>query len=78
MTCEALVARLADPSKVLSIVKSIICVSSISKSVMNISLILNLTPLLVTATDWFDLSSKRGRKLVATNLCGIMHWARQW
>ncbi|KAJ5558043.1 hypothetical protein N7535_009533 [Penicillium sp. DV-2018c] len=90
MTCEALVARLADPSKVLSIVKRVIVIHAVQHYLCFLDFHISdeyladfesdapSCYLRVSATEWFDLSPKRGRKLVATNLCGIMHWARQW
>lgn len=34
-------------------------------------------PLMLTATKWFDLSTKTGRECVLKNICGLMAMAKK-
>ncbi|PLB50834.1 hypothetical protein P170DRAFT_455231 [Aspergillus steynii IBT 23096] len=87
MTCEALVARLADPFKELQFERVLlinatqhyICFLDFEISAEYLHDFESDSPtclLHVNSTPWFDLSSKSGREQVVMNLCGIMRWSQ--
>ncbi|KAJ6081470.1 hypothetical protein N7499_006344 [Penicillium canescens] len=88
MTCEALVARLADPFKelqfnrvlVINATQHYMCFLDFEITDEYLLDFESDTPscfLHVNSTPWFDLSSKSSREQVVMNLCGIMRWAQR-
>ncbi|KAI2741992.1 hypothetical protein DTO013F2_8655 [Penicillium roqueforti] len=87
MTCEALVARLADPFKELQF-NRVLVINATQHYMCFLDFEISDEYLLdfesdapscflhVNSTPWFDLSSKSGREQVVMNLCGIMRWAQ--
>ncbi|CAG8386151.1 unnamed protein product [Penicillium salamii] len=86
MTCEALVAKLADPFQelksnrvlVINATQHYICFLDFEISDEYLQDFESHAPssfLHVDSTPWFDLSSRSGREQVVMNLCGIMRRA---
>ncbi|POR35254.1 Uncharacterized protein TPAR_04545 [Tolypocladium paradoxum] len=88
MTCEALVARLADPFKefvhesviLINATQHYMCFLQFEISQEYLDDFESDEPrsfLYVNSTPWFDLSSKTGRGHVVSNICGMMRWAKE-
>ncbi|CAG8002562.1 unnamed protein product [Penicillium salamii] len=86
MTCEALVAKLADTFQELQSNRVLVinatqhygCFLDFEISDEYLQDIESHAPssfLHVDSTPWFDLSSRSGREQVVLNLCCIMRWA---
>ncbi|POR34352.1 Uncharacterized protein TPAR_05433, partial [Tolypocladium paradoxum] len=88
MTCEALVARLADPIGELQHASSVfvihatqhyLCFLQYEISDEYLSDFESTAPtsfIYVNSTPWFDLNTRGGRERVVANICAMMRWAR--
>ncbi|KAG5788158.1 hypothetical protein H9Q69_012774 [Fusarium xylarioides] len=89
MTCEAILARATDPLDefqdesvtIINATQNYICFLQFDVENEYIDeLRFGVTPsqpLMVTATQWFDLSTKTGRECVLKNICGLMALAKE-
>ncbi|KAH7205369.1 uncharacterized protein BKA55DRAFT_530617, partial [Fusarium redolens] len=89
MTCEAILARATDPLDefqdesvtIINATQNYVCFLQFDvKNEYIDELRFGVTPsqsLMVTATQWFDLSTKTGRECVLKNICGLMALAKE-
>ncbi|KAI8710776.1 hypothetical protein NCS52_01537400 [Fusarium sp. LHS14.1] len=87
MTCEALAARLTDYVEgsneniiLINATQHFMCFLQFEISDQFLHDFESAAPsafMYVNTTQWFDLSSRRGRESVVSNLCGLMIWARE-